>query len=419
MERLAPAARHDLLEAVAEPHGGEAPPARRVGFAHEQHAAAIQARGQLREQRVLLVDRQELQHIEQEHGVRRLERQIARVGFDDGGVGVERRSRHLRDLAPQLDARHAIEAWRRRPLRRPRAAVERNPRFRQQREREPLPAADVEERAAARQHIGRQRRAVDRIHAQLAARELPRGHARPDVAIRCTPHQLQKRAILVRAVHEAVGPQRRQTGERGPDEHAADQRVDAEHAEPRGRDVFARDRMKRSAPHPRAHLYFGEHEPRRDEWIRDVRGEVHLQTVEAEQKPDDPADRQMKAVERQAPDEDTERDGRRFTARPGALGAENLEESTKLDRPRGHWGSKNAAIIYDRARGTCPTLRCACCKRLESSSIPRHISFRGRRSGSKTPWARQHCSAKRSAASPSSPPIRSPSSRRSLRARAG
>src|SRR5262249_6649897 len=90
-----------------------------------------------------------------------------------------------------------------------------------------------------------------------------------------------------------------------------------------------------SAPHPRADLHFGEHEPRRDERIRDVRGEVHLQAVEAEQEADDPADGEMEAVQRQAADEDAERDRRGFTARPRALGAKTLEQPTDPTRPGG------------------------------------------------------------------------------------
>jgi len=339
---LAPVARHDLLEAVADSNGGEAPAGRGIRFAHQQDAAAIEAPGQLSEQRVLLLDRQELQHVEQQHGVRRLERQAARVSFDDRRVAVQGRARHLRDPPPQLDAGHAIEARRQRPPRRPRAAVDGHPRFGEQREREPLPAADVEQRAAVRQDVGRQRRAIDRIHAQLAACELPCGHARADVAIRCTPHQLEKRRVLFGAPHETVRAPRGDERQRHADEQAPDERVDAEYAQAGRGDVLARDRVKRSAPHPPAHLHFREDEPRRNEGIRYVRGEVHLQPVEAEQKADDPTDGEVEAVERQAPDEHTERDCRRFAARPGALGAETLEESTELSRHTGHWGSKNA-----------------------------------------------------------------------------
>jgi hypothetical protein len=80
-------------------------------------------------------------------------------------------------------------------------------------------------------------------------------------------------------------------------------------------DRFARQRVKRSAPQPRAGLHLDEEQPRGDQRIRDVRRQVHLQSIEPEQKSEPPADEQMQAIERQAANEDAERDPRRFHGR--------------------------------------------------------------------------------------------------------
>ena len=66
----------------------------------------------------------------------------------------------------------------------------RRPRFGQQREHQALAAADVDERSARRQHAIGQHGPIQRIAAQLAARELPRRDAGGEVAIGGAPHQL-------------------------------------------------------------------------------------------------------------------------------------------------------------------------------------------------------------------------------------
>ena len=94
--------------------------------------------------------------------------------------------------------------------------------------------------------------------------------------------------------------------------------------------------MKRPAAQPRAHLHLGKDEPRRDEGVRDIGREVHLQPVQAQRESDRPADRQMKTVKREAADEDAQGDGRGFSNSAFSLGAEAMKCSTKPGRWLAH-----------------------------------------------------------------------------------
>jgi hypothetical protein len=85
-------------------------------------------------------------------------------------------------------------------------------------------------------------------------------------------------------------------------------------------------------------LHLGEQQPRRDERIRDIGGDVHLQPIQSERVPDGPADQQVKSVHRDAADEYADCDRCRFPQRPGAFGAEMDEPVTKTGGNRGHLG---------------------------------------------------------------------------------
>ena len=66
-------------------------------------------------------------------------------------------------------------------------------------------------------------------------------------------------------------------------------------------------REKRARAKPRARLELDEHEQRRDDRIRHVRSQVHFHAVQAEQPADYPAEQKMKAIKRQATDEQPRR----------------------------------------------------------------------------------------------------------------
>src|SRR5262252_6886093 len=94
--------------------------------------------------------------------------------------------------------------------------------------------------------------------------------------------------------------------------------------------------MKRSASEPRTRLHFGDDQPRRNEGVRDVRSEIHLQPVQPENDASDPAEQEMETVDRQATDEDAERDCRGLPACAGALGAQTGKRTPKLNRQAAH-----------------------------------------------------------------------------------
>ncbi len=308
-----------------------------------------------------------MQHVEQQDGVRRLEIDSARVAADHVGGAGERGARDRGDAAARLDADHAIESRRRRPIVGPLAVLARPARFGEQRERQALAAADVDQRAPAGQQIRRQHRAVRRIHPQLAARELPRGDARFDVAVRRAPHEIGEPAIGARLAHEAVGARPRDRRDDGADDDAADHGVDAEDGEAGRRDRVPRQRMKRAAADPRARLHFRDHEPRRDERVRDVRREIHLEAIEAEQRAGDPAEQQVESVEREAADEGAERDCGGLARGAGAFGPQAGERAAHANAPPRRIRRRQASRCRPRS-GRRPPSRC-----------PR--SCRGRRAG--------------------------------------
>src|SRR6185503_5335886 len=82
-------------------------------------------------------------------------------------------------------------------------------------------------------------------------------------------------------------------------------------------------------PQPGAGLYLREDEPRRDEGIRNIRRQIHLQAIESEQEPENPADEEVQPVDRQAADEDPEGDRGGFTGGTGAFGSKIPEEPPK------------------------------------------------------------------------------------------
>ena len=87
---------------------------------------------------------------------------------------------------------------------------------------------------------------------------------------------------------------------------------------PRG---LERQREERARAEPRARLELDEHEKRRDDRIRHVRGQVHFQTVQAEQPADNPAEQKMKPIKRHAADEQPHADRARFAHTPLPFGA--------------------------------------------------------------------------------------------------
>ena len=107
------------------------------------------------EQRFLLVRPQQLEDVEQQHGGRRFERDHARIADDDLGfvrqppraIAATRR----RISMPVMRAKHGGGGQSAGQV--PASMA----RFLGEREREPLPAADVDERAAGQEHAGRQR----------------------------------------------------------------------------------------------------------------------------------------------------------------------------------------------------------------------------------------------------------------------
>lgn len=84
-----------------------------------------------------------------------------------------------------------------------------------------------------------------------------------------------------------------------------------------------------TAPHEAASLNLREQQERKDQWIGDVCGKVHLQTTETKHPADEHADRKVDTPQRETTDEDAQCDGRGRTQRCAALGAQFLKESLK------------------------------------------------------------------------------------------
>jgi len=101
---LTPSSHRQRLQPIAEADHRERPPGGRVGFTHEQHATWLQRVGNAREQLLLIVGRQHVQHVEQQDGIARWERLDAGVGRDDGGAPFERQACHCGNTRPKLDA---------------------------------------------------------------------------------------------------------------------------------------------------------------------------------------------------------------------------------------------------------------------------------------------------------------------------
>ena len=100
--------------------------------------------------------------------------------------------------------------------------------------------------------------------------------------------------------------------------------------------------MKRSPAQPRANLNLGKQEPRRDERIGNIRGEIHLQAVQPERDAGNPAEQQMETVDRKAADEDADCDRGALARSAGALRAQTHERTPKLDRDAAHFKKQRA-----------------------------------------------------------------------------
>ena len=180
-----------------------------------------------------------------------------------------------------------------------------------QRQHQTLAASDVEQSASGRQPSAEQHVAIQRIAAQLSARELPRRDARRDVTVGSrTCHDCRRtdrRAPPPSAKYVATPPTQPST----PPTTTLPTRRSAPNCH--GvivRDGFKRQREEGARAEPRAGLELGEHKQRRDDRIRHVRRQVHLQAVQAEQPADHPAEQKMKAVKRHAADEQPRRRSR-------------------------------------------------------------------------------------------------------------
>ena len=186
------------LGAIAQPDGRESNPARGVRFPHEDHSARGEPCGNAGEQHLLVRPRHHLQHVEQQHDLWLAERHGTRIALDDVGILAERGSRQSGDPRSSLDTDHSFEARRLGPSSRPPAGLKPAAGLREQRQRQSLPASNVQERSTRGQALETEGVAIDAVVPQFAARELPGGQAGVAIAVRHGSHHIHELAIVRR-----------------------------------------------------------------------------------------------------------------------------------------------------------------------------------------------------------------------------
>ncbi len=262
-------------------------------------------------------------------------RRTARVLLDDRHRVAQRSPRKTRDLRAELDANESMEQRRRRTVTRPSTLPPARRGLRQQRKHQAGPASHIDERPlgrARRQHSPHQNRPIQRIPAELAARELPRRDAAGDEPIRGPSHERgEKRIFSWIACQQPGRTADRQTEDRSDDDRT-DQDVGAQAPRVDLLDGFNRQRPQLAAPDERAGLKLGQDQERRHERVGNVRGQIQLDAIEAQQRACRQADREMEAVEGQTSDEHAQADGCRITSRPAPFGSEVVHESPHLAR---------------------------------------------------------------------------------------
>ena len=112
---------------------------------------------------------------------------------------------------------------------------------------------------------------------------------------------------------------------------------------------FKRQREERARAKPRAGLEFGEHKQRRDDRIRHIRRQIHVQAVEAEQPADNPAEQKMKPVERRTTDEQSHTDRARFAHTALPFGAQIVKSAPQRIHRSEHARYCATGISYDHA----------------------------------------------------------------------
>ena len=150
-----------------------------------------------------------------------------------------------------------------------------------------------------------------------------------DIAIGSAPCDSREARVGGPTPGAEVDGERGAAAEHRANDEAADDDVGAEAPRIDLADSFEIERVKAVATDPGADLQFGEDQQGRDDRIRDVRRDVHLQPVEAEAPTDGPAQKEVEAVERRTADEDAEPDRQRFARGTSTFGAKLPDDAAK------------------------------------------------------------------------------------------
>jgi hypothetical protein len=144
--------------------------------------------------------------------------------------------------------------------------------------------------------------AIHRIVPQLAARKFPRGDARADVPIRGAVYEIDEAPFTaIGFPARGVRPAARGGRQHSANEQAAREKIAAERQDAARLDGVRRQCLQRPVADPRPRLHLGDDEPRGDERIRDVRGQIHLQAIQPQERSGNPANQEMEAVDRRQP----------------------------------------------------------------------------------------------------------------------
>lgn len=296
LEAAAPPALQQRHQPIARLAKREAPAAGGVRLAHHEHATRLHAVPQAGQQCLLHRTRQTVQHVEQQRHPTPRQRGRSQIAFVDRHGLTERLARERHHSRSILDAVKRHERQCRRCL----SLVAR----RQQRQHQAAAAAKVEDAPL----IGPSHRAagveIHRVEAQLAVRKLPRRNAALEIHLRGIGNQ----RLVGRRPRQLHAPRH---GSRDHPEHRTHHRAANQQVERKAPRVdrphrVDRQRIERAAPQQAAGLDFGEDEKRRHERVRNVRRQIHLETIEAQQPRGRQADPEMRAVERRAAEEDAE-----------------------------------------------------------------------------------------------------------------
>jgi hypothetical protein len=109
-ETLPPVAGGERLQPVPRPHAEEAEAAGGVSFADDDHPARLERRRDARQQGFLLLRRQQVEDVEQEHRAGGWQVGVHRVSLPDLRGIAEREAGDAGAAAPQLNADDPVEA---------------------------------------------------------------------------------------------------------------------------------------------------------------------------------------------------------------------------------------------------------------------------------------------------------------------